>query len=87
MPSLKTAILQHPPYSSRALRPTAPKATPPPPLNSNTHVTRYRPSAAATGMSRQPVKARAEAQSKVPLVGLFKGFVADLLHVAGGKEP
>lgn len=40
-------------------------------------------------LTRQPAKGRAELHSgsKTPFWGLLKGFVADLMHVAGGKEP
>jgi hypothetical protein len=40
-------------------------------------------------LARQPPKVRAELRSgsKTPFWGLLKGFVADLMHVAGGSEP
>jgi hypothetical protein len=44
-------------------------------------------SAAANRFFRQPAKDRSETQSKVPFLGVLKGFVADLLSVAGEREP
>ncbi len=40
-------------------------------------------------LTRQPTKGRVELHSgsKTPFWGLLQGFVADLMHVAGGREP
>ena len=47
------------------------------------------PAHAGSMLARQPPKVRAELRSgsKTPFWGLLKGFVADLMHVAGGSEP
>lgn len=47
----------------------------------------FEQSTAANRLFRQPAKERSDVQSKIPFLGFLKGFVADLLSVAGEREP